>query len=259
MEFNMFSSEEVKKLSVARIDSLISFTPLGEPVPGGLYDARLGSIHTNSGKCSTCNQNAVLCSGHFGHIELPCPVINPIFTAAVIHILKISCLSCYKVLLPRETTILLAAQLKFLDNGQLTDAQDLATEINGLSEDDDRNLSVEELETFISLYLKERLQENDGSYVKSADEIRQAFIAETMNQVSKFIFKWFEFHKNTALMINLFLIIFHFFYRLLDEPDVCIVNNHFHLFLNHFQQLLFLMQLNQKKIKKLKNICSQQI
>ncbi|CAH1724901.1 unnamed protein product [Aphis gossypii] len=185
MEFNMFSSEEVKKLSVARIDSLISFTPLGEPVPGGLYDARLGSIHTNSGKCSTCNQNAVLCSGHFGHIELPCPVINPIFTAAVIHILKISCLSCYKVLLPRETTILLAAQLKLLDNGQLTDAHDLATEINGLSEDDDRNLSVEELETFISLYLKERLQENDGSYVKSADEVRQAFIAETMNQVAR--------------------------------------------------------------------------
>lgn len=191
LEFNTFSSEEVKKLSVARIDSLISFTPLGEPVRGGLYDSRLGSIHMSSGKCSTCNQNSVLCSGHFGHIELPCPVINPIFTTAVIHILKISCLSCYCVLLPRETTILLAAQLKLLDNGQLTHAHELATEINGLCEDDERNLSVDELETFISLYLKERLQENNGSYVKCADEIRQNFISETINQVSKFEFKLF--------------------------------------------------------------------
>jgi len=191
MEFNMFSSEEVRKLSVARIDSLISFTPLGEPVQGGLYDPRLGSIHMSSGKCATCNQSSVLCSGHFGHIELPCPVINPIFAAAVIHILKISCLSCYSILLPRETTILLAAQLKLVDNGQLTHAYDLATEINGLCEDDERNLSVDELETFISLYLKERLQENNGSYVKSADEIRQTFIAETLNQVSKCKLKLF--------------------------------------------------------------------
>ncbi|XP_015379062.1 PREDICTED: DNA-directed RNA polymerase I subunit RPA1 isoform X1 [Diuraphis noxia] len=185
MEFNMFSSEEVKKLSVARIDSLISFTPLGEPVQGGLYDPRLGPIHMNSGKCTTCNQNSVSCSGHFGHIELPCPVINPIFNTAVIHILKISCLSCYCVLLPRETTILLAAQLKLIDNGQLTYAYDLATEINGLCEDDERKLSVDELETFINLYLKERLQENNGSYVKSADEIRQTFIAETLNLVAR--------------------------------------------------------------------------
>lgn len=186
MEFNMFSSEEVKKLSVVRIDSLLSFTPLGEPVQGGLYDYRLGSIHMSSGKCSTCNQNSVLCSGHFGHIELPCPVINPIFTAAVIHILKISCLSCHSILLPRKTTILLAAQLKLLENGQLIHANELTTEINGLCGDDERDLSVDEIEKFISLYLKEHLQENNGSYVKCADEIRQTFIAETINQVCKF-------------------------------------------------------------------------
>lgn len=185
LEFNMFSSEEIKKLSVARIDSLLSFTPLGEPIQGGLYDSRLGPAHMNSGKCSTCSQNAVSCSGHFGHIELPSPVINPIFSATVIHIIKISCLSCYRILLPREVTLLLAAQLKLLDNGQLTDAHNLSIEVNGLTEDD-TNLSVDELETFISVYLKERLQNNDKSYVKSVDDVRQTFIAEAINQVSKF-------------------------------------------------------------------------
>lgn len=187
VEFNMFSTEEVKKLSVARIDSLISFTPLGEPVVGGMYDARLGPCHFGSGKCSTCSQNSGSCSGHFGHIELPCPVINPIFSAAVIHLIKISCLSCYKVLIPREATLILVAQLKLISNGQLTDAHNLATEINGLCEDDNRNLSVEELEIFINVFLKERLEENSTSYVKSADEVRQHFIAETINLVSQVI------------------------------------------------------------------------
>lgn len=184
LEFNMFSTEEVKKLSVARIDSLISFTPLGEPIVGGMYDPRLGPSHLSNGKCPTCNQNSASCTGHFGHIELPCPVINPIFSAAVIHLLKISCLSCYKILIPKEAILLLAAQLKLINNGQLTDAHALATEINGLYEDDERNLSVEELEIFISVYLKERLEKNSTSYVKSANEIRQHFIAETISQVS---------------------------------------------------------------------------
>lgn len=185
LEFNVFLPDEVKKLSVARIDSLISFTPLGEPVLGGLYDSRLGPIHMNSGKCSTCNQNTVLCTGHFGHIELPCPVINPIFSSSIIHIINISCLKCYKILLPRETTLLLIAQLKLIDNGQLTDAHELASQINGLNEDEERDLSADELEIFIDIYLKEHLQEKDVSYVKCADEVRQTFISDTINQVSK--------------------------------------------------------------------------
>lgn len=183
LEFNMFSSEEVKKLSVARINSLVSFTPLGEPVVGGLYDLRLGPTHINSGKCTTCNQNTVSCSGHFGVIELPCPVINPVYSVDVIRILKTSCLSCYKVLLPQEATLLLAAQLKLIDNGQLSDAHNLVIELNGLCDDDDRNLSVDEVETFINVYLQEKLKENEVSYVKCGD-IRLHFIADAIKQVS---------------------------------------------------------------------------
>lgn len=190
LEFNMFSNEDVKKLSVARIDSLISFTPLDEPVLGGLYDPRLGPTLMYTGKCLTCNQNFLSCSGHFGHIELPCPVINPIYSAAVIHILKISCLSCFRILLPRETTMLFAAQLKLLDSGQLVDSHNLTTEINGLCEDDIK-LSVDQLETFINAYLKERITENDLSYVKCAEDSRQIFISETLNHVSKFELTFF--------------------------------------------------------------------
>ncbi|VVC30096.1 RNA polymerase, alpha subunit,RNA polymerase, N-terminal,RNA polymerase Rpb1, domain 4,RNA polymerase [Cinara cedri] len=183
LEFKMFSTEDITKLSVARIDSLISFTPLDEPVLGGLYDPRLGPSHMKSGKCLTCNQNFVSCSGHFGHIELPCPVINPIYTSSVIHLLKISCLSCFRVMLPRESTLLLAAQLKLLDSGQIIDCHDLATEINGLSEDGDIQLSDDQLETFINVYLKDRITDDNLSYTKCTEDSRQTFITETLNQV----------------------------------------------------------------------------
>lgn len=218
LEFNMFSSEEVKKLSVARIDSLISFTPLGEPVDGGLYDPRLGPVHMSSGKCLTCNQNSVSCPGHFGVIELPCPVINPIFSTAIIHIIKLSCLSCYQLLLPRNTTLLLAAQLKLLNNGQLTDAHNLATEINGLCDDDDRKMSTDEVETFINLYLKERLQPSNMSCLKSGDEMRHHFIAETLNQVSLYEFELFMY----LLMCCIYL---YFSGYLLNYTCVCYVGS----------------------------------
>lgn len=191
LEFSMFSSEDVQKLSVARIDSLVAFTPLDEPLLGGLYDPRLGPIHVNTGKCLTCNQNLVSCSGHFGHIELPCPVINTIFSAAVVHIIKLSCFSCFRIMLPRKYILLLAAQLKLLDSGQLIDSYDLATEINGLCEDEDTDLSEDQLETFINVYLKERMTKNDVSYMKCAEDIRQHFIVETLNHVSKLDLKFF--------------------------------------------------------------------
>lgn len=186
LEFGMFSLEEVKKLSVARIDSLIPFTPLGEPSIGGLYDPRLGPSNLKGGKCSTCNQNAVSCTGHFGHIELPCPVINPIYYGYVYQLIKISCLSCYKVLLPQEAIILMAAQLKLVDNGQITDAHNLTTEVNSFCEGNSGNLSADELNTFINVYLKMNLKETDECYMKNIEEMRQNYITDCLNQVSTF-------------------------------------------------------------------------
>lgn len=186
LEFSMFSLEEVKKLSVARIDSLITFTPLGEPSIGGLYDPRLGPIQLTGGKCSTCNQNAVSCTGHFGHIELPCPVINPIYLGYVFQLIKISCLSCYKVLLPQEAIILMAAQLKLIDNGQITDAHNLTTEVKSFCKDNNRDLSADELDTFINLHLKIHLKELTVCYMKNIEESRQNFITDCLNRVSTF-------------------------------------------------------------------------
>lgn len=50
-----------------------------------------------SDPCGVCYKNSYLCPGHFGHISLPLPLINPLFHKIIATILKISCLSCYKL------------------------------------------------------------------------------------------------------------------------------------------------------------------
>lgn len=68
---------QVKKLSAKRITSPLIFDNLKNSVPGGLYDPALGPIDFR-GRCTTCQLGHNTCPGHFGHIELPVPVYNPL-------------------------------------------------------------------------------------------------------------------------------------------------------------------------------------
>ena len=44
--------------------------------------------------CETCNQNAANCKGHFGYIELPVTVFNPVLLDLVASILNLICYQC---------------------------------------------------------------------------------------------------------------------------------------------------------------------
>jgi DNA-directed RNA polymerase I subunit RPA1 len=68
---------QILKLSVKRIVNPHTYDNLKQPVADGLYDAALGPTDTN-GRCSTCQLNYHSCPGHFGHIQLPLPVYNPL-------------------------------------------------------------------------------------------------------------------------------------------------------------------------------------
>lgn len=125
LEFDVWSTEDVKNLSVTPINTYIPFDGLGYPIIGGLYDPRLGPIKFNSDPCATCGNNMMKCSGHYGHIELPFPVFNPMFTAIVANILKISCLQCHTIMIPELEKHVLVAQLKLIDFGYLVEAREL--------------------------------------------------------------------------------------------------------------------------------------
>lgn len=92
--FGLLSSEEILKMSVAKIDNT---KLLG---PSSVYDDRLGTI--SDVECKTCRQGSKLCSGHFGHVELVESIINPLFYKEVRDFLSCICMKCNRFLLMKD-------------------------------------------------------------------------------------------------------------------------------------------------------------
>uniref|UniRef100_A0A1B0DCX1 DNA-directed RNA polymerase subunit n=1 Tax=Phlebotomus papatasi TaxID=29031 RepID=A0A1B0DCX1_PHLPP len=125
LKFSAFTSDEVKKLSKVKIFTAQTIDRLGLALPGGLYDRRMGPYDRDSDPCQTCGRAFVQCEGHLGHIELNMLVYNPIFIQTVYSVLRISCLSCFKLQLSEHVRSLLELQLRLVDAGYIIEAQEL--------------------------------------------------------------------------------------------------------------------------------------
>ncbi|XP_058804040.1 DNA-directed RNA polymerase I subunit RPA1 [Phymastichus coffea] len=117
LTFCVYTSDDIRNLSVKKITTPDSFNMLGHPLIGGLHDPALGPLNENSDPCRTCSRNVFRCSGHFGHIDLPMPVVNPLFHKSLQTILKLSCLSCFTLQIPAHAKLTLSAKLKLLQDG----------------------------------------------------------------------------------------------------------------------------------------------
>lgn len=186
--FGAFTPDEIKKLSVIKITTPLTFTPFGHTLPGGLYDPALGPMQYGA-KCSTCSGSMLQCPGHMGHIELPLPVINPLFRQAIITFLSCSCLNCHNILLPEGRKSLLIRQLQLLDKGLVTEALDieqlynqLLSMNNGLTDAAFCALVTTELNKACELPLKE---------VKTVEEWKQAEVlrSQFINNTKQFLHK----------------------------------------------------------------------
>ncbi|OXB54262.1 hypothetical protein ASZ78_012699 [Callipepla squamata] len=78
VSFELYTAEEIRKLSVKAITNPQYLDNVGNPSANGLYDLALGPPDSKEA-CATCMQNFSNCPGHFGHIELPLTVYNPLF------------------------------------------------------------------------------------------------------------------------------------------------------------------------------------
>ncbi|XP_077289293.1 RNA polymerase I subunit RpI1 [Arctopsyche grandis] len=125
IHFSIFSSQEIKELSVTKISTPLTFDSLGHPITGGLYDPLLGPINDKDNPCGTCFRTLTSCPGHFGHIELPMPVVNPLFHKTIYTLLSNSCLICHKFQLSSNVKNLLGLKLQLIDAGLITDALDV--------------------------------------------------------------------------------------------------------------------------------------
>jgi DNA-directed RNA polymerase subunit A' len=101
IKFGIFSQDQIKKLSVAKLTVPDTYNEDGYPIDGGLLDQRLGVIDPGL-ICKTCGGRAKTCPGHFGHIELVRPVIHSEFAKIINMLLQATCQSCHRILLNNE-------------------------------------------------------------------------------------------------------------------------------------------------------------
>jgi len=99
--FSLFSPEEIKKISVAKIVTPELYDVDGYPVDGGLMDLRMGAIDPGV-RCRTCGGRLKECLGHPGMIELARPVLHIKYIQIIEQILRSTCEACGRILLDED-------------------------------------------------------------------------------------------------------------------------------------------------------------
>jgi DNA-directed RNA polymerase subunit A' len=99
--FSLYSPEEIKKVSVAKIVTPELYDVDGYPVDGGLMDLRLGAIDPGV-RCRTCGGRLKECLGHPGMIELARPVLHIKYLQIIDLVLRATCEACGKILLDED-------------------------------------------------------------------------------------------------------------------------------------------------------------
>ena len=101
IKFGLLSPKIIQKMAAAKIVTPELYDKEGYPVDGGLMDTRMGVIDPGL-RCKTCGSKLKECLGHFGYIELARPVTHINFVREILDLLKSTCRSCNRLLIPDE-------------------------------------------------------------------------------------------------------------------------------------------------------------
>lgn len=171
--FSLFQPEDIKNMSVVKICVPVSFNALELPTKGGLYDPLMGPLRDKGDVCATCHNLYYSCSGHFGHIDLPLPVYNPLFMSTMFSILRLACLQCHVMQIPRNFCRIFIAQLKLLEAGRVVEALEIAGHLNYLNEQSEDALEEAAKsilsEEAIDKFVQEALSDSQGSPLNAED------------------------------------------------------------------------------------------
>ncbi|KDN42992.1 putative RPO21-DNA-directed RNA polymerase II, 215 kd subunit [Tilletiaria anomala UBC 951] len=96
VQFGIMSPEEIRAISVMKVEYPETLDETGRTRVGGLMDPRMGTIDRTQ-KCQTCGEGMAECPGHFAHIDLARPVFHIGFLGKVKKLLEIVCTHCGKV------------------------------------------------------------------------------------------------------------------------------------------------------------------
>lgn len=116
IQFGVLSPEETLALSVVEVNNP------GKDGAGTVFDPAMGPI--TEVNCKTCLLPADECAGHFGHINLVFPVVNPLFGTKLASILNTTCLKCGTVIksqpMSRKTKCAAKCALESIEKGIYT-------------------------------------------------------------------------------------------------------------------------------------------
>eukprot|EP01122_Echinamoeba_exundans_P016375 TRINITY_DN826_c0_g3_i2.p1 TRINITY_DN826_c0_g3~~TRINITY_DN826_c0_g3_i2.p1 ORF type:complete len:1768 (+),score=512.87 TRINITY_DN826_c0_g3_i2:109-5412(+) len=127
--FSFFSDDEIRRMSVKRIENPISYDNMRNPTEGGLYDPVLGCWQRGE-SCKTCNLGSDDCPGHFGHVELPAPVYNPMSYPRLLQILKLMCFSCHHFRLHEKKVEKYVEMIRLIACGKALEAMEVERELD---------------------------------------------------------------------------------------------------------------------------------
>ena len=99
--FGVMSPAMIKKIATVAVTSPELYDADGYPVENGLMDLSMGVIDPGL-RCKVCGGRLRTCQGHFGYIQLAKPVIHIHFVNHIYDLLRGTCKSCGRVLLPPE-------------------------------------------------------------------------------------------------------------------------------------------------------------
>ncbi|XP_017771574.1 PREDICTED: DNA-directed RNA polymerase I subunit RPA1 [Nicrophorus vespilloides] len=180
LKFSAYTDEDVLKLSVLEITVPSAYDPMGVPRYGGLYDLRLGSFDKNP--CLTC-KNVFNCPGHFGHIRLPLPVISPIWSDVLHHVLKLICFDCYHLQIRAPVIELIRVVQKMINAGMINETAELSDNIyrwKGL-----KDMTPELVETLSTLEIQadEILAHGNVPCNANLEYVKSSVISQVFNRV----------------------------------------------------------------------------
>lgn len=209
VDFGFLSSEDIRALSVKKVQNPTTFDTLLHPVPGGLYDAALGAWGDNP--CSTCHLNTYSCPGHVGHIELPAPVYHVTFMDQVLRLMRARCVYCGHLKLPRAEVDRYTCKLRLIEHGLLQEVEELenihlrstksklrgtdggAMDVEGDSQDSEEE-DEETLKQRRDQYVSRAIKKKGGSKsrataasgkIEAVAEVRRAIIKEFLAAITK--------------------------------------------------------------------------
>ncbi|KAJ2741692.1 hypothetical protein GGI20_005011 [Coemansia sp. BCRC 34301] len=124
VSFTFYEPSEVRRMSVKQVVNPVLLDSLRNPTKGGLYDPAMGPFSKNH-LCGTCSLSYFNCPGHFGHIELPAPVVNPMMFDTMYRFLQGCCPYCHHFTFNRVIAARFTAKLRLLEYGLVQEAADL--------------------------------------------------------------------------------------------------------------------------------------